>query len=78
MSNIDSSNAWVFVPHSNKDFDKMVKVRNKLEAFQYKPLVFFLKCLEDDKEIFELIKREIKARDRFILCDITQHTHLRI
>ena len=66
---MDSSNAWVFVSHSNKDFDKIVKVRNKLEALQYKPLLFFLKCLEDDKEIFELIKREIKARDRFILCD---------
>jgi hypothetical protein len=35
----------------------------------HKPLLFFLKCLDDDKEIFELIKREIKARDRFILCD---------
>lgn len=69
MSNMDSSNAWVFVSHSNKDFDRIIKVRNKLEALQYKPLLFFLKCLEDDKEIFELIKREIKARDRFILCD---------
>jgi len=66
---MDLSNAWVFVSHSNKDFDKIVKVRNKLEALQYKPLLFFLKCLEDDKEIFELIKREIKSRDRFILCD---------
>lgn len=66
---MDSSNAWVFVSHSNKDFGKIIKVRNKLEALQYKPLLFFLKCLEDDKEIFELIKREIKARDRFILCD---------
>ncbi len=66
---MDSSNAWVFVSHSNKDFDRNVKVRNKLETLQYKPLLFFLKCLEDDKEIFDLIKREIKARDRFILCD---------
>ncbi len=69
MNGMDLSNAWVFVSHSNKDFDKIVKERNKLEALQYKPLLFFLKCLEDDKEIFELIKREIKARDRFILCD---------
>lgn len=69
MNQMDTSNAWVFVSHSNKDFDRIVKVRNKLEALQYKPLLFFLKCLDDDKEIFELIKREIKARDRFILCD---------
>lgn len=69
MNKINSSNAWVFVSHSNKDFEKIIKLRNKLEDLQYKPLLFFLKCLEDDDEIFELIKREIKARDRFILCD---------
>lgn len=66
---IDDSNAWVFISHSNKDFEKIIKVRNKLEQLGYKPLLFFLKCLDDDSEIFELIKREIKARDRFILCD---------
>jgi hypothetical protein len=66
---MEATNAWVFISHSNKDFDKILRVRNKLEALQYKPLLFFLKCLDDDKEIFELIKREIKARDRFILCD---------
>lgn len=69
MLNIDDSNAWVFVSHSNKDFAKIIKIRNKLESIKYKPLLFFLKCLEDDTEIFELIKREIKARNRFILCD---------
>ena len=66
---IDDSNAWVFVSHSNKDFAKIIQVRNKLESLNYKPLLFFLKCLDNDTEIFELIKREIKARDRFILCD---------
>ena len=66
---IDDTNAWVFVSHSNKDFAKIIQVRNKLESLNYKPLLFFLKCLENDTEIFELIKREIKARDRFILCD---------
>ena len=66
---IDDTNAWVFISHSNKDFEKIIKVRNKLEKLRYKPLLFFLKCLEDDTEIFELIKREIEARDRFILCD---------
>lgn len=66
---VDVSNAWVFVSHSNKDFEQIIRIRNKLEQLDYRPLLFFLKCLEDDKEIFELIKREIRARDRFILCD---------
>ena len=66
---LDDTNAWVFVSHSNKDFTKIIQVRNRLESLNYKPLLFFLKCLENDTEIFERIKREIKARDRFILCD---------
>ena len=66
---VDVSNAWVFVSHSNKDFEQIIRIRNKLEQLDYRPLLFFLKCLDDDKEIFELIKREIRARDRFILCD---------
>lgn len=31
--------------------------------------MFFLKCLNDDDEIDDLIKREIDCRTRFILCD---------
>ena len=62
-------NVWVFVSHSNKDFGKIIKLRNKLESYSYRPLLFFLKCLDDDQEIFELIKREINARDRFLLCN---------
>lgn len=75
VQTILGKNAWVFVSHSNKDFGKIVKLRNKLEERYYKPLLFFLKCLDDDKEIFELIKREIKARDRFILCDSKNSRH---
>lgn len=34
-----------------------------------RPLMFFLKCLNDHDEIDSLIKREIDCRTRFILCD---------
>ena len=34
-----------------------------------RPLMFFLKCLDDEPEIFDLLKREIDVRPRFILCD---------
>lgn len=30
--------------------------------------MFFLKCLNDDKEVDDLIKREIDCRTRFVLC----------
>ncbi len=60
---------WVFLSHSNKDYEKVIKVRNLLEANSFRPLMFFLKCLNDDDEIDDLIKREIDSRGRFILCD---------
>lgn len=62
---------WVFLSHSNEDYDKVRLVRNILEEQHMRPIMFFLKCLNDDdeEEIFSLIKREIDSRTRFILCD---------
>lgn len=60
---------WVFVSHSTKDFERVRLVRNALEDSGFRPILFYLKCMEDEDEINELIKREIDARRRFILCD---------
>ena len=60
---------WIFLSHSNEDYEKVRRVRNFLEEMNTRPLMFFLKCLNDDEEIDSLIKREIEARTRFILCD---------
>lgn len=64
-----NDNVWVFLSHSHKDYDKVIQVRNMLERRKFKPLMFFLKCLENDTEVDSLIKREIDCRYRFILCD---------
>ena len=66
--NTNYEHTWVFLSHSNKDFEILRWVRDRLEELHFRPLLFFLKCLEDDNEIIELIKREIEARERFILC----------
>lgn len=63
------NNKWVFVSHSNKDFEAVRKVRNLLEEWRFRPLLFFLKCLDQDKEVSDLIKREIECRTRFLLCE---------
>lgn len=68
MNKIDKE-IWVFLSHSNKDYDKVRVVRNLLEEQKFRPIMFFLCCLEDDEEINDLIKREIDSRTRFILCD---------
>ena len=60
---------WVFLSHSNKDYEKVRQVGNILEQQGYRPLMFFLNCLNDDNEIDGLIKREIDSREKFILCD---------
>lgn len=66
---VDDNEIWVFLSHSNKDYEKVRQVRNMLEEQSLRPLMFFLQCLNDDDEIDELIKREIDCRTRFILCD---------
>lgn len=63
------SDAWIFVSHSHKDAALVRRVRDELERLDAHPLLFFLKCLDDDDELDDLIKREIAARNFFILCD---------
>lgn len=60
---------WVFVSHSTKDFERVRLVRNALEDSGFRPILFYLKCLENETEVNDLLKREIDARKRFILCD---------
>lgn len=59
----------VFVSHSTKDFERVRLVRNALEESGFRPILFYLKCMENEEEINESLKREIDARRRFILCD---------
>lgn len=64
------SGAWIFVSYSHKDFEIVRQIRNELERRGHNPLLFFLKCLEDDNALLpELIREEIKAREWFILCE---------
>ena len=65
----EAQGAWIFVSHSHKDLAKVRRVRNALEERGHNPLLFFLKCLGDNSEVDDLIRREIEARTWFILCD---------
>lgn len=64
-----SKEIWIFLSHSNKDFEKVRFIRNYLEEHSCRPVMFYLKCLSNDDEIDNLIKREIDCRTRFIICD---------
>lgn len=60
---------YIFISHSHLDIKKVRSIRNRLENMGFDPLCFYLKCLEKDDEIFELIKREIDAREWFLYAD---------
>lgn len=55
---------WVFVSHSTKDFERVRLVRNALEDSGFRPILFYLKCLENENEVNGLLKREIDAFHR--------------
>ena len=61
-----SEGGYLFLSHSHKDIRKVRKIRNILEREGFEPLCFYLKCLEEDEEIFNLITREIDAREWFV------------
>ncbi|MCD7957553.1 MAG: TIR domain-containing protein [Lachnospiraceae bacterium] len=60
---------WVFISHSHLDIEVVRKIRNQLEACGFEPLMFYLKCLNDDDEIESLIRREIDEREWFIYVE---------
>ena len=76
MNDTDNSSqavtSWVFLSHSNEDYDKVAVLRDMLEEQKKRPIMFYLKCMENPayrKELERLLKREIDAREQFILCD---------
>jgi hypothetical protein len=65
-----NSQAWIFISLSHRDLEKVRQIRNYLEKKGANPLLFFLKCLDDeDARLPELIQDEILSRNFFVLCD---------
>ena len=65
---------WIFLSHSSHDIEKVRMVRNEFERLGHNPLAFHLKCLSTEteagrKELDDLIKREIDAREWFVFCE---------
>lgn len=68
---MEDNKIFVFLSHSHLDYERVRFVRDLLEKEGFRPLMFFLKCLE--KEGYEeltrtLITEEIDSRQRFVLC----------
>lgn len=66
-----NNDIWVFLSHSNKDFEKVRVLRNLLEENGFKPIMLYLRSKEDSskvEELRQLIFDEIDHRNRFIYC----------
>ena len=58
-----------FISHSHLDIEKVRFIRDVIEeVFFYEPILFFLKCLSDEREINDLLQREIAERIWFVYC----------
>lgn len=66
---IQRQDGWLFLSHSDKDFELVRQIRNTLEEHGFRPILFFLKCISEDDELDNLIKREIAARRWFVFVD---------
>lgn len=67
-----NNKAWGFLSHSTIDYDNVRRLRNLLVDNGFRPIMFYLRCLEQkhkDDELKSLLIREIDARNRFILCN---------
>ena len=61
---------YFFISHSHLDIEKVRVIRDIIEeTFFYEPILFFLKCLSDEIEIKDLIRREINERVWFVYCN---------
>ena len=71
---INNNGSWIFISHSSADIEVIRIIRNEFEKYGQNPLAFHLKCLntdteENERELFDLIQREIEARDWFVYCE---------
>lgn len=71
----NNNNGYFFLSHSSKDIEKVRRIRNLIENENGNPILFYLKCLDEDnpsgkdkEQLKGLISREILARKKFILC----------
>lgn len=71
MTDNRNNEIWVFLSHSNKDFERVRTLRNLLEENGFRPIMLYLRSKEDPSkadELRQLIFDEIDHRNRFIYC----------
>lgn len=70
---MERGGCYIFLSHSSKNIDVVRRIRNEFEALGQNPIAFHLRCLDEnykgrDEELWNLIYREIDAREWFVYC----------
>lgn len=74
---MERGGCYIFLSHSSKDIKIVRKIRNEFEFLGHNPIAFHLRCLDEnypkrDDELWNLIYREIDAREWFVYCKSTE------
>lgn len=70
---MEHGGCFIFLSHSTKNMDMVRRIRNEFECLGQNPIAFYLRCLDEnypnrDEELWNLIYREIDAREWFVYC----------
>ena len=70
---MEHGGCFIFLSHASKNIDIVRRIRNEFESLGQNPIAFHLRCLDEnykgrDEELWNLIYREIDAREWFVYC----------
>ncbi len=70
---MEHGGCYIFLSHASANIDIVRRIRNEFESLGQNPIAFYLRCLDEnykgrDEELWNLIYREIDAREWFVYC----------
>ena len=70
---MEHGGCYIILSHSSKNIDIVRRIRNEFESLGQNPIAFHLRWLDEnykgkDEELWNLIYREIDAREWFAYC----------
>lgn len=70
---MEHGGCYIFLSHASANINIVRRIRNEFESLGQNPIAFHLRCLDEnykgrDEELWNLIYREIDAREWFVYC----------
>ena len=70
---MEHGGCYIFLSHASANINIVRRIRNEFESLGQNPIAFHLRCLDEnykgrDEELWNLIYREIDAREWIVYC----------